>query len=126
MGRRFLLAVLVATAAVAAEHAAPRIDVAEAAKLVAEKKAVVIDSRSAERYAMQHIPGAINVPLGTEAAYAPKLAKETRTIITYCTCHAEETALAAATNFEKAGIHDVRALKGGLGEWQKQGQALEP
>jgi rhodanese-related sulfurtransferase len=63
----------------------PRIGVAEAAKLLAEQKIVVVDSRSPERFRMLHIPGSINVPLGTESAVAEKLKKEKRPVVTVCT-----------------------------------------
>ena len=129
MGRGLVLAGMRALSALVSAAAdapvSPRIDVAEAAKLVAAKQAVVIDTRSPERYRMLHIPGAINVPLGQEKSWADQLKKETRTIITYCTCSEEQTALASARSFDGLGVKNVRALRGGLGEWQKQGQPLE-
>ena len=87
--KRYLLIyciVAIASVRVTAQLAAERIDLAEFQKLHAAKKVLVVDVRDAQSFANGHIPGAINVPLGTEeqAVNAGKLKGEKRPIVTYC------------------------------------------
>jgi rhodanese-related sulfurtransferase len=121
------LAILVPVGLVGAQSVmtVPRIEVAELQKLVAAKRAVVIDVRSRDRWRMQRIPGAISVPFGTERDAVPKLAKETRPIVTYCTCGGDTSAARAALAFADAGVRGVRVLRGGLGAWEKAGFPME-
>jgi phage shock protein E len=87
MTRRLTTAVLVAlacVAAVSAQHAAERIALDEFKKLHAEKKVLVVDVRDEGSFAGGHIPGAINVPLGTEDRRIEPLKTEKRLIVTYC------------------------------------------
>jgi rhodanese-related sulfurtransferase len=79
----FVLTIATATFAVA-QHAAERIEFAEFQKLYAEKKVLVVDVRDEASYAGGHIPGAINVPLGTEDRRIAPLKTEKRLIVTYC------------------------------------------
>jgi rhodanese-related sulfurtransferase len=131
MARRLALVASLALLALAGFAAAqsvmtvPRIDVAELQKLVAAKQVLVIDVRSRDRWRMQHIPGAISVPSGTETEAAPRLAKETRPIVTYCTCGGDTSAARAALAFADAGVRGVKVLRGGLGAWEKAGHAME-
>lgn len=125
---RFLAIGMLAAAGVAAAQSimrVPRIGVSELHDLVAEKAVVVIDVRSTDRYRMQHIPGALSVPLGTEKRFAEQLSKETRPIVTYCTCSAEQTAALSAINFAALGVENVKALRGGLAAWEKAGHPME-
>jgi rhodanese-related sulfurtransferase len=87
MTRRLTTAVLVAfacVAAAAAQHAAGRIEFAEFQKLYAEKKVLVVDVRDEGSFAGGHIPGALNIPLGTEDRRIEPLKTEKRLIVTYC------------------------------------------
>ena len=79
------LAVLMA-AAVLAQLAPERMDIAEFRKLHAAQKVLVVDVRDAASFANGHIPGAINVPLGQEeqAAHLRTLKAAKRPIVTYC------------------------------------------
>ena len=88
MKRRILVYCLVALVptTLAAQSAADRIDLAEFQNLHAARKVLVVDVRDAQSFASGHIPGAINVPLGSEeqAAFAAKLKGDKRPIVTYC------------------------------------------
>jgi rhodanese-related sulfurtransferase len=88
MKNRRLTFCLIAIAMVplGAQQAADRIDLAEFHKLHAAKKVLVVDVRDAQSFANGHIPGAINIPLGTEeqAGPAAKLKAEKRPVVTYC------------------------------------------
>jgi rhodanese-related sulfurtransferase len=68
-------------------QAAPRIPLDELRKLHASGAALVVDVRDAQSFANGHIPGAINIPLGTEQQpeHRGKLkAAGKRPIVTYC------------------------------------------
>ena len=79
------LAVLMA-AAVLAQLAPGRMELAEFRQLHAAQKVVVVDVRDAASFANGHIPGAINVPLGEEeqAAHLRTLKAAKRPVVTYC------------------------------------------
>jgi phage shock protein E len=79
----FVLLVAAGTLA-AAQHAAERIEFAEFQKLYAEKKVLVVDVRDESSFAGGHIPGALNIPLGTEDHRLLPLKTEKRLIVTYC------------------------------------------
>jgi hypothetical protein len=66
-----------------AESAVPRISIAEAKRHFDARDAVFVDTHSPEQFAVQHIPGAVNIPgndIGTRADKLPKGKK----IIAYC------------------------------------------
>ena len=82
--RLTLAIVLAAGTAVAAQRAAERIEFAEFQKLYADKAVLVVDVRDEASFASGHIPGAINIPLGTEDKRLLPLKTEKRLIVTYC------------------------------------------
>lgn len=87
MKRPLATAVLVAfacVAAVAAQYAAERIEFAAFQKLYAAKNVLVVDVRDEASFAGGHIPGAINIPLGTEDRRIEPLKTEKRLIVAYC------------------------------------------
>jgi len=72
-----------ATTAVANDDGIPRISLADAKKDFDARKAVFIDTHAPEQFALQHIKGAINIPvnnIGMKADIIPKGMK----IIAYC------------------------------------------
>lgn len=65
-------------------EAAPRIDAAEAKRLLDRGEAVAVDVRTAQDFIGGHIPGALQIPIeyvGGELPYFPRDKK----LITYCT-----------------------------------------
>ena len=64
-------------------ESARRITRDEAIKMVAEKKAIYVDVRPKDQYDIEHIKGAINIPLGDLPIRAKDLPKK-KFIITYC------------------------------------------
>lgn len=62
---------------------APRISIEDAKTAFDSKTAVFIDTHSADYYAKQHIPGAININAGDLAAKEDKIPKGKK-IIAYC------------------------------------------
>lgn len=90
--------------------------------LQAGEKIVVVDGRSAEAYAREHIPGAINLPHRTITRETLAGLDRTALFIAYCDgigCNAStKTALKMLT----LGCQ-VRELIGGLDWWKRDGYA---
>jgi rhodanese-related sulfurtransferase len=87
MTRRIATAVLLAFACVAAAAAqgmAERIEFADFQKLNAAGKVLVVDVRDEQAFANGHIPGSINIPLGTEDRRLERLKSDKRPVVTYC------------------------------------------
>lgn len=86
MRRVFAIIACVAalTAAAAAQYAPARIELSEFQKLHAGGKILVVDVRDPGSFNNGHIPGSINIPLGTEEQHLARLKAEKRPIVTYC------------------------------------------
>ena len=61
-----------------------RVSMTEAQKMLNAGKAIIVDVRSRQDYAAEHIKGAISIPLAEVVARMAELPKD-KTIITYCT-----------------------------------------
>jgi len=112
------------TKAKEASEEAPRISRQEAKKLVDEGKAVFIDVRSENSYSIGHIKGALSIP-GSQLAMRITEIPPKKKIITYCACHAEETAGLAVAILRAHNIKDAAALKGGWIEWRDSHLPIE-
>ncbi len=94
-------------------------------KLSANEPVVVIDVRSSETFANsdKKIKGAIHLKvrrISHRLSLPPlKDVPRDRTVVTYCSCPADEAAISAARIFLENGFKNVRALKGGWREWMK-------
>jgi len=80
-----------------------------------KEKLQIIDLRTPELFAQQHIPGAVNVDFADLEKYLPKLDKTTTTVV-YCynlLCH---LATKAALFLAKRG-YNVKELMGGWDSW---------
>jgi rhodanese-related sulfurtransferase len=100
-----------------ASKEAPRISRDEAQKLVAAGKAVFVDVRTERTYEVAHIKGALSIP-GSQMAMRITELPPKKMIITYCACHAEETAGLAVAILKAHGLKNAAALKGGWNEWR--------
>ena len=96
----------------------------EAFRMVESGSAVLVDVRDERSYVEAHLAGAILVPLEQVRARAQVLAAQGKTIITYCSCPAEETSTAAASELIRAGVTDVLVLRGGIRGWVAAGLPL--
>ena len=79
----------------------------------------VIDVRGIDQFLASHIPGALHIPVPRIDGEIPYLPKG-KTIVTYCTCPAEESSGQAAMILARGGI-SAKALQGGFEEWTKRG-----
>jgi rhodanese-related sulfurtransferase/predicted transcriptional regulator len=96
------------------------------AELVARLRAgevVLLDVRPEDEYALGHLPGALNVPLGRLEEQLARLPKD-REIVAYCRgpyCVLSFEAVAAL----RARGFTVRRLEDGFPEWKAAGLAVE-
>lgn len=67
------------------EDAVPRIKVEEAKKEWDAGNIVFVDSRPETAFKQEHLPGAINIPLGPEAAAKFDTLPKGKKIVVYCT-----------------------------------------
>jgi rhodanese-related sulfurtransferase len=93
----------------------------EALRMVESGSAILVDVRDEGSYVEAHLAGAILVPLDQVPARAQVLAAQGKTVITYCSCPAEETSKAAASELIRAGVTDVLVLRGGIRGWVAAG-----
>src|ERR1051326_484164 len=112
------------TKAKEAAEQAPRISKEEGQKLVKEGKAVFVDVRSENSYAIGHIKSALSIPLSQFATRITEIPAKKK-IITYCDCHAEETAGLGVAILKAHGIKGAAALKGGWNEWRDSHLPME-
>lgn len=115
----------------AANAAVPRIGREEAARLIADGSALVVDVRDApELQASGKIAGAVPVSRGMlefradpESPYHDKVFDRDRTVILYC-ASGGRSALAGKA-LQDLGYRDVRNL-GAFKDWAENGGAVEP
>ena len=107
-----------------AAKTAPRISRDEARKLVNAGKAVFVDVRSEHSFETAHIKGALSIP-GSQLAMRITELPPKKMIITYCACHAEETAGLAVAVLKAHGLKKAAALKGGWNEWRDANLPME-
>lgn len=97
----------------------PQISVADAEKLIAkEKKLLIIDVRTAAEYKAGHVPGAINIPRGLlEFKLINKEKSADRPILVYCKSGAR--ASFASQQLTALGYKNVKNMTGGWLAWAK-------
>ena len=104
----------------------PRISLDDFRRLHAAGQVLTVDVRDASTFARGHIPHAISVPLDQIEAHAIDLEARAnhRPIVTYCSCPNDHASAQAAAALTARGVHDVRALAGGLPAWVAAGGSL--
>ena len=104
------------------------ITLAEATKYVESRAAIFVDARSAQRFSMGHIPGAMNVPSsdfdrGFERN-APRLPKDGK-IVVYCESASCDQAEDVANKLLQKGYRKVLHFKDGWLVWEFSDQVQE-
>lgn len=90
-----------------------------AERLKQSQDLTLVDVRSAYAYQMEHIPGAISIPLSdfkNEVTQSPL--SRTGMIVTYCSCPRHEAEMAADI-LNAMGYHNVFVLFDGLPGWKE-------
>lgn len=85
---------------------------------------IVIDTRSAQGFEQEHIPGAINIPHRTMNAETTRHLDKTALIVTYCDGIGCNASTKGALNMVKLGF-TVKELIGGIAWWKADGFATE-
>ncbi len=80
----------------------------------------VIDARSPDSFAREHIPGAISVPHRTMMADTTRHIDKGALVVTYCDGIGCNGSTKAALNMLKLGFR-VKELAGGLDWWKRDG-----
>ncbi len=95
-----------------------------AVQLINREKAVVIDVSEADEFAVGHVGGAKNVPVGVIETRLPEVVKnKALPLILVCPTGARAArALAAA---KKLGYEQAQVLGGGLAAWKEANLPLE-
>lgn len=91
------------------------ITTAQLAEKLAVGKPVLIDVRERDEFAAGHVPGAVNVPLGTLAARAAKFKPSAETLVICQSGHRSKTAVGV---LRRAGFTDVYSVRGGTSAWR--------
>lgn len=88
--------------------------------LEAGEKIVVVDTRSPELYASEHIPGAINFPHRTMNPETTRDLDRSALFVTYCNGIGCNGSTKGALNLTKLGFR-VKELIGGIEWWKQEG-----
>ena len=86
----------------------------------AGERVVVIDARSPEAFAREHIPGAINLPHRAMAGETVDAIDRAALVVTYCDGIGCNASTKGALAMARLGFH-VRELIGGLDWWKRDG-----
>jgi rhodanese-related sulfurtransferase len=81
---------------------------------------IVIDTRSVQSFAQEHIPGAINIPHRTMNAETTRHLDKTALVVTYCDGIGCNASTKGALNMVKLGF-TVKELIGGIAWWKADG-----
>ena len=98
--------------------------VADYEKSRKNRKAIVLDVRSAQEFATGHVPGAINIDINAPG-FAEKAAQFDKSRPILVNCHAGSRGDVASAELSKLGFKTVCNLEGGLQAWEKAGNQVE-
>jgi len=102
------------------EAAAP----GRAVQLMNHESAVVIDVGEPAEFKAGHIPGAVNIPVGSLKDSVDKLDKYKEKPVLLC-CRSGNRSAKGAMLFKRSGFTNVYNLSGGMLAWQKENLPLE-
>jgi cysteine synthase/rhodanese-related sulfurtransferase len=98
---------------------------ADAQRLIDQKKQALIDVRTVEEFAPEHLAGSVNVPLADLAAGTAAGLPEDKHTEILAICRVGERSLQALLILKSMGYHRVRSLRGGLKAWTAAGLPVE-
>lgn len=90
------------------------------ALIQAREDVVVIDARSPEAFAKEHIPGAINIPHRTMSAETTRDIDRRALMVTYCDGIGCNASTKGALGMARLGFR-VKELIGGIAWWKRDG-----
>lgn len=101
-----------------------RVSPQEVRRALERNDAVIVDVRGEVPYSLQHIRGAISLPLGLVKQRASELPQD-KLIVTYCTCKLDELSIQAALDLTSSGFQRTAVLEGGYKAWTDAGYAID-
>jgi len=87
-------------------------------------KVIVLDTRSAEAFETEHIPGASNLPHKTMSSETTSHLDKSFTYVTYCDGIGCNASTKGALNMTRLGF-TVKELLGGIEWWRRDGYTTE-
>ena len=104
----------------------PRISAEDLREKMKTGAVTVLDVRPPLAYEGEHIAGSLSMAVASVEASLDLLPADKSTeIVTYCTCPAEESSIAAGLILNKHGYNKVSALFGGLDAWRNLRYPIE-
>jgi cysteine synthase/rhodanese-related sulfurtransferase len=94
-------------------------------ELAQAAKPLVVDVRPAGQFADVHIPGSINIPQSDLAARAGELPPDRASPIVMV-CGIGKFSKYTTLYLKSMGYRNVRSMKGGINEWVRKNQPVEP
>lgn len=85
----------------------------------------LVDVLSEESFKAGHIPGAINIPLGSLESLAERYLNKKDTIVVYCGSYSCQASTKAARKLLEMGYENTFDFKAGKRGWQHTGLGLE-
>ncbi len=123
-GGFLLLRVIVRLRGAGATAGLAEVSANEAADLIAQKRAVVVDVRTAAEYSAGRIPKARHVPLGQLPDRIGSLKKYSdRPIVV--SCRTGRRSASACAYLSQNGFEEVYNLKGGIRAWVRAKRRIE-
>jgi cysteine synthase/rhodanese-related sulfurtransferase len=94
-------------------------------ELASASKPLVVDVRPAGQFADVHIPGSINIPQSDLASRAGELPPDRSSPIVMV-CGIGKFSKYTTLYLKSMGYRNVRSMKGGINEWVRKNQPVEP
>ena len=91
------------------------------ASRVAEHAVTVVDVRNRSEWSHGHIPGAMHIPVGHLADRLGEIPRDKPIVLQ---CQGGARSAIASSVLRRAGIRDVINLRGGFGDWEREGRAV--
>ena len=122
-----LAVLLLGPAASAYRSEVQYVSVEELKAMIAKKRAVfVIDARGSDfDSSSTKIKGAIHITASDIEGRLKDIPRN-KTVVTYCACSDDGSAISAAEKLLQKGYPKVKVLKGGWDAWNKAGGPVEP
>lgn len=87
------------------------------------ERPIVLDVREPEEFAAGHVPGAVNVPLGTVAGWAATQPKDVPYVVI---CQTGRRSAKASQTLVDHGFTNVTNVEGGTSAWRQHGFPVVP
>jgi phage shock protein E len=122
--KNLLIALTLLASATFAAEPVKHVESAEASKIIAEGKVVIVDVRTPDEFKEGHIKGAKNIDISS-GDFEAQLAKLDKSQPTLVHCQAGGRSSRALKTFEKLGFTQVIHLDDGFGGWEAAGKPVE-